>query len=180
MMRKSLKSAALVSALFLFAAPAIAKTPFTQHSEPINSAQPVKTFIPFNGSVDLNSNHLLKRGIINYYEGDYTMASLLLHRSLRRSSNPLGHYYMGLTKAKIGNTRTAVKHLKRANSVYSNAPETYAALGEAYAKLGQNEKARQTLAQLNALKTCSINCPSAQDIKRARDTIEASLGINTQ
>lgn len=142
-----------------------------------SAPMPVQTFVPFNGSVDLNSNHLLKRGIENYTEGDYSTAAMLLHRALR--GNPgdgYANYYMGLTKAKIGNNRSAVKYLARANRVFANAPNSYAALGKAYAELGQKDKAKRVLAKLDKVKVCDINCASADDVAAARSVIVKALG----
>ena len=51
-----------------------------------STSMPVQSYIPFNGGIDLNTNHLLKRGIANYMEGDYRTAAMLLHRALR--TNP--------------------------------------------------------------------------------------------
>jgi len=129
------------------------------------------------GGVDLNSNHLLKRGIANYAEGDYSTAAMLLHRSLR--GNPrdgYANYYMGLTKAKIGNNRGAIKYLAKANRVFANAPNSYAALGKAYAELGQVDKAQHVLARLEKVKVCDVSCASAEDVAIARKIIKQALG----
>ena len=142
-----------------------------------SAPMPVQSYVPFNGSVDLNSNFLLKRGIQNYVDGDYTTAAMLLHRSLRGNPNEgFANYYMGLTKAKIGNNRGALPYLKRANKIFANAPQSYAALGEAYAKTGQLEKAQRVLTALETVKTCSINCPSASDINSAKMVIKRAIG----
>ena len=141
------------------------------------TSMPVQSYIPFNGGIDLNSNHLLKRGIANYMEGDYTTAAMLLHRALRTNpSEGFANYYMGLTKAKIGNHRAAVKYLARANRVFANAPNSYAALGQSYAQLGEVDKARRVLANLDQIKTCASGCASASEVEAARRVIKSAIG----
>lgn len=142
-----------------------------------STSMPVQIYLPVHGGVDLNSNHLLKRGIANYAEGDYSTAAMLLHRSLRGNPHDgYANYYMGLTKAKIGNNRTAIKYLAKANRVFANAPNSYAALGKAYAELGQIDKAQRVLARLEKVKVCDVSCASTEDVAIARKIIKRALG----
>ncbi len=142
-----------------------------------STSMPVQSYIPFNGGIDLNTNHLLKRGIANYMEGDYRTAAMLLHRALRTNpSEGFANYYMGLTKAKIGNHRDAIKYLARANRVFANAPNSYAALGQSYAELGQVDKAQKVLANLERVKTCDIGCASASEVEAAKLLIKRAIG----
>jgi len=141
------------------------------------TAMPVQSFIPMKGGIDLNSNHLLKRGIANYMEGDYSTAAMLLHRALRTNpSEGFANYYMGLTKAKIGNHRDAIKYLARANRVFANAPNSYVALGQSYAELGQVDKAQKVLTNLERVKTCNVGCASASEVEAAKLLIKRAIG----
>jgi len=133
---------------------------------------PVRT-----STVEINYSFFLKRGIQNYLEGDYTTASMLLHRALRNNpSDGVGNYYMGLTKVKIGNDRGALPYLKLANQIFPNAPQSYEALGAAYAKSGQTKKAQRVLSELDSIKTCAENCASSADIESARMIIKSAIG----
>lgn len=152
----------------------VTSSAYVTQSQPATSMRNWGTDIP---AISENYSYLMKRALINYNEGDYNTASRQLHKILRgQETNPVAHYYMGLTKQKMGNHRKAIKHLSYANRVFRYAPQSYAALGQAYAKAGNMEKAERVILTLNGLRQdCGEHCASAEDVATAKAVIRQAM-----
>ncbi|MGB0906703.1 MAG: tetratricopeptide repeat protein [Maricaulaceae bacterium] len=144
----------------------------------VTVSRPGISFAPSGGvSWSENPSYLYERAYVNFSEGDFATASMLLRRILRTDeSNAAANYLMGLTKAEQGNSRQAVRYLTIANRIFSNAPQSYAALGQAYVQNGQLDKARVVLAAVGELTTnCSSICASTSDIREAQHAIKTAM-----
>lgn len=170
-MRHLKLSLIVAAATFAFPVAAQAGSNAVVNASASHTSMPVQSYVPTELSNDLNTNHLLKRAIINYKEGNTDTAAMLLHRTLRTDgSNPVANYYMGLTKKKQGSMRTALKHLKIANAVFANAPQSYAALGEVYVELGRIDDARHLITRLDTVEGASF-----ADVQTAKSIIQTAI-----